>query len=315
MIQYIQDISIIFISIILEAFPFIMLGVIISAIIQEYVSDDFIPKVMPKNPILGALVGVVMGCLIPVCDCAVIPVARRLIKKGIPLNVGVTFMLASPIINPIVIIATIYSFGATIPSMVIYRSLLGMAIAIVIGLIISMTTKKNEIFLNEKVTFRKKHIHTHSCSCECGQVDNNELSQTNKNRIGNRLIRIIEHSKDEFFEITKYLIIGCLIASCAQVLIPREVLISINGNGIIPVVILMLFAYLISLCSTSDSFVAKTFTSHFSNNSILAFLLLGPMIDIKNTIVLLGNYNKKFVIKLISLIFIFIFIVSLIVSI
>lgn len=310
MIQSIQDISIIFISIILEAFPFIMLGVIISAIIQEYVSDDFIPKVMPKNPVLGALVGVLMGLVIPVCDCAVIPISRRLIKKGIPLNVGVTFMLASPIINPIVIIATIYSFGATIPNMVIYRSLLGVAIAIVIGLIISMTTKKNEVFLKENTTFKKKHTHSHSCSC--GQADNNEL---NRNKIGNRIIRIIGHSKDEFFEIIKYLIIGCLIASSAQVLIPRDILNSFSGNGIVPIFILMLFAYLISLCSTSDSFVAKTFTSHFSHNSILAFLLLGPMIDVKNTIVLLGNYNKKFVIKLISLIFIFVFIISLIVTI
>ena len=309
MIQYIQDISIIFISIILEAFPFIMLGVIISAIIQEYVSDDFIPKIMPKNPILGALVGILMGLLIPVCDCAVIPISRRLIKKGIPLNVGVTFLLASPIINPIVIIATIYSFGATIPSMVIYRSLLGIAIAIVIGLIIGVTTKENEIFL--KKTYKKKHVHACNCGCENDQTQD----ILNKNSICNRLIRILEHSKNEFFEIIKYLIIGSIIASTAQVLISKEVLNSFSGNGVVPIVVLMLFAYLISLCSTSDSFVAKTFTNHFSHNSILAFLLLGPMIDIKNTIVLLGNYNKKFVIKLISLIFIFIFIVSLIVNI
>lgn len=313
MIQYIQDISIIFTSIILEAFPFIMLGVVISAIIQEFVPDDFIPKIMPKNPILGAFVGVFMGLLIPVCDCAVIPISRRLIKKGIPLNVGITFMLSSPIINPIVIIATIYSFGATIPSMVIYRSALGIAIAIIIGLIIGITTKKNEVFLKEQITYKKKISHT--CSCGCEHDENNECSHIKENKIMDRIIRIIEHAKEEFFEIIKYLIIGSLIASSAQVLIPREILNSFSGNGVVPIIILMLFAYLISLCSTSDSFVAKTFTTHFSNNSILAFLLLGPMIDIKNTIVLLGNYNKKFVIKLISLIFVFIFIVSLIVNI
>ncbi|MDD2505615.1 MAG: permease, partial [Bacilli bacterium] len=148
--------------------------------------------------------------------------------------------------------------------------------------------------------------------------ENNEsisFQNAEKNKIRNRVLRIVEHSKNEFFEIVKYLIIGALIASAVQVLIPKQILNSFSGNGIVPIVILMIFAYLISLCSTSDSFVAKTFTTHFSNNSILAFLLLGPMIDIKNTIVLLGNYNKKFVAKLISLIFILIFIISLIVNI
>lgn len=106
-----------------------------------------------------------------------------------------------------------------------------------------------------------------------------------------------------------------MLASLSQVLIPKEVLNSFGGEGVVQIVILMIFAYLISLCSTSDSFVAKAFANQFSNNSILAFLLLGPMIDVKNTIVLLGNYNKKFVIKLISLIFIFVFAFALIIKI
>lgn len=301
--QYIQDISIVFISILFEAFPFIMLGVVVSSIIHEFVPDDFIPKIMPKNPFLGALVGVVMGLFIPVCDCAVIPISRRLMKKGIPLNVGITFMLASPIINPIVIFATIYSFGTIIPEMVIYRSIIGVIIAIIIGLIISIIHKKDEVFLIEESS-----KHSHSCACGCHH-------EHKKKKLSERLLNVVKHSKVEFFEIIKYLIIGSLIASSAQVLIPKEILNSFSGEGVIQIFILMIFAYLISLCSTSDSFVAKAFANQFSNNSILAFLLLGPMIDIKNTIVLLGNYNKKFVIKLIGLIFVFVFAFALIVNI
>lgn len=301
--QYIQDISIVFISILFEAFPFIMLGVVVSSIIHEFVPDDFIPKIMPKNPFLGALVGVVMGLFIPVCDCAVIPISRRLMKKGIPLNVGITFMLASPIINPIVIFATIYSFGTIIPEMVIYRSIIGVIIAIIIGLIISIIHKKDEVFLIEESS-----KHSHSCACGCHH-------EHKKKKLSERILNVVKHSKVEFFEIIKYLIIGSLIASSAQVLIPKEILNSFSGEGVIQIFILMIFAYLISLCSTSDSFVAKAFANQFSNNSILAFLLLGPMIDIKNTIVLLGNYNKKFVIKLIGLIFVFVFAFALIVNI
>ena len=107
--------------------------------------------------------------------------------------------------------------------------------------------------------------------------------------------------------------LGALIASLVQVLLPRNILMLFNNNQVLSIAVLMLFAYLISLCSTSDSFVGKSLLSTFSTTSIMAYLLLGPMIDIKNTIVLFGNYKKSFVITLISLIFIVIFITSLLV--
>lgn len=106
---------------------------------------------------------------------------------------------------------------------------------------------------------------------------------------------------------------GALLASLVQVLLPRNILMVFNNNQVLSIVVLMLFAYLISLCSTSDSFVGKSLLSTFNERSIIAYLLLGPMIDIKNTIVLLGNYIKSFVWTLISLIFIVIFIFSLLV--
>ena len=115
------------------------------------------------------------------------------------------------------------------------------------------------------------------------------------------------------FEVVKYLMFGAMLASLVQVLLPRNVLIMFNDNPAVSVIALMLFAYLISLCSTSDSFVGKSLLSSFPKSAIIGYLLLGPMIDIKNTIVLLGNYNSKFVATLISLIFAIIFIFSLVV--
>ena len=104
--------------------------------------------------------------------------------------------------------------------------------------------------------------------------------------------------------------LGALITSLIQVFIPRSVITTFNNNNVLSIIVLMLFAYLISLCSTSDSFVGKSLLTSFTESSIVAYLLLGPMIDIKNTMVLLGNYKKKFVVTLISLIFIVIFIIS-----
>jgi len=302
MYENIQTFSIVFISILLEAFPFIMLGIIISAIIQELVSDDLIRKIIPRNSFGGAIIGVLMGFLFPVCDCAVIPVARRLIKKGVPLNVAITFMLAGPIINPIVIIATIYSFNSTIPKMFVLRSIIGVLIAVIIGYIMGALAKN---------TNQLKKSNTNSdCECCCSEDNHNEH---NKN-LWQILKGIIHHSRIEFFDIGKYLILGAFVAALAQSFIPRELMLSIGKNPILSVLAMMIFAYVISLCSTADSFVAKTFVGQFTNSSILAFLLLGPMIDIKNTLVLWGNFKSKFVNRLVCFIFVLCFLSVLILN-
>lgn len=303
----IQDLSIIFLSILLEAIPFILLGVFVSAIIEEYITSDFFSIIIPKNPILGSIVGVIMGFFVPACDCAVIPISRRLIKKGVPINVAITFMLASPIVNPVVILSTFYAFGSLVPKMILMRTILGIIISIIIGYRVSRDKDEWDVLKNDVKNDPTK------CGCNVCEASDDYLLKGRKLR--HRIVNIFIRANQEFWDICKYLIIGALIASAMQVYIPRDILIYISNNNIISIICLMLFAYLLSLCSTSDSFVAKTFVGQFSNNSILAFLLLGPMIDIKNTIVLFGNYKPGFIIKLLVNIFIFVFIVALIVKI
>lgn len=311
--QYISDISIIFISIILEAFPMLLLGILISSIVEEFVSDEMMARLIPKNRILGALVGVVMGFFIPTCDCAVIPITRRLIKKKVPVNVAITFMLSSPIINPVVIFTTLYSFSTNIPKMTIFRAIVGVIIAIIIGAIMSFTTKEDQVLKDDK------NVDDDMSDKDCDSCENCEIhSHSEKNEkvsVFEHIHNILSDCKEEFWDVSKYLIVGSVIASTVQVVLPKTVLYNFTSNKIISTLVLMAFAYVISLCSTSDSFVAKTFVGNFSNNSILAFLLVGPMIDIKNTAMLLGNFKKKFVVKLISLIFICVFIISMVLKI
>ena len=109
----IKDISIIFISIFLESLPFLLLGSLISAIIECFISDEKMASLIPKNVFLGSIVGVFLGLFLPACDCAVIPIGKRLIKKKVPLNVAISFMLSSPIINPVVLLSTYYAFYNT----------------------------------------------------------------------------------------------------------------------------------------------------------------------------------------------------------
>ena len=290
----IKDISIIFISIFFESLPFLLLGSIISSIIETYVSNEQIAKLIPKNKILGSIVGVFLGFFIPACDCAVIPVSKRLLKKKVPVNVAISFMLASPIINPVVLLSTYYAFYKTNPQIFWYRLLLGIVIALIIGIIMGIIFD-NDVTLNNN----------DEC-CHCHHEKQHSFK--------NDFLSIIKHTSYDLFEVVKYLMFGALIASIIQVLLPRDIMTLFNNNQILSIIVLMIFAYLISLCSTSDSFVGKSLLSTFSQSSIIAYLLLGPMIDIKNTFVLLGNYKKSFTFTLIILIFIVVFISSLMVG-
>lgn len=296
-----KDISIIFMSIFFESFPFLLLGALISSIIETFVSNDTMARIIPKNKVLGSIVGICLGFFLPACDCAVIPVAKRLIKKKVPINVAVSFMLASPIINPVVILSTYHAFYKTNPDIFWLRLMLGILISLVIGIILGILFNKKDVIINNEDS-DECCCHEHDeCDCDCEEHKNYFLS-------------IINHTALDLFEVVKYLMFGALIASIIQVALPRNILVMFNNNHILSVIALMLFAYLVSLCSTSDSFVGKSLLSSFSKSSIIAYLLLGPMIDIKNTIVLFGNYKKSFVFSLISLIFICIFIVSMVVG-
>ena len=293
----IKNVATIFMSIFFESLPFLLLGSLISAIIETFVSNERMAKLIPKNKFLGSIVGVFLGFFLPACDCAVIPVSKRLLKKKVPINVAISFMLASPIINPVVMLSTYYAFYKTDPKIFWFRLLFGIVVALVIGTIMGIIFGKEDVTTNNS---------DKECACEHCDHDHDHHHE-------NKLASIIKHTALDLFDVVKYLMFGALIASLMQVLIPRSIITTFNNNNVLSIIVLMLFAYLISLCSTSDSFVGKSLLSSFTESSIVAYLLLGPMIDIKNTMVLLGNYKKKFVVTLISLIFLIIFIISVLV--
>lgn len=293
----IKNVATIFMSIFFESLPFLLLGSFISAIIETFVSNETIAKLIPKNKFLGSIVGVFLGFFLPACDCAVIPVSKRLLKKKVPINVAISFMLASPIINPVVMLSTYYAFYKTDPKIFWFRLLFGIVVSLVIGTIMGIIFGKEDVTTNNS---------DKECACEHCDHDHDHHHE-------NKFASIFKHTALDLFDVVKYLMLGALITSLIQVFIPRSVITTFNNSNVLSIIVLMLFAYLISLCSTSDSFVGKSLLTSFTESSIVAYLLLGPMIDIKNTMVLLGNYKKKFVVTLISLIFIVIFIISVLV--
>lgn len=314
-----RDIAIYFTTIMLEAIPFLLLGALISAIIEEFVSEERISKMIPKNRVLGSLVGIFLGLFIPACDCAVIPIAMRLKKKKVPTNVIVSFMLASPIISPVVLLSTFFAFGETekmllfgfeMPKLFVYRTIFGVLVALVVGIILDIICKdavlKEETYEHYHHHHDHEHIHTcnhhhEGCSCSHHEKETGPLG---------RVKNIINIMYGDFMGIISYMVVGALLAATMQILLPISNIGGIVQNKYISTFIMMLLAFALSLCSTSDAFIARTFMNSLSKNSILAFILLGPMIDIKNTVLLNRSFNKKFVIVLIASIFITVYLIS-----
>ena len=314
-----RDIAIYFTTIMLEAIPFLLLGALISAIIEEFVSEERISKMIPKNRVLGSLVGIFLGLFIPACDCAVIPIAMRLKKKKVPTNVIVSFMLASPIISPVVLLSTFFAFGETekmllfgleMPKLFVYRTIFGILVALVVGIILDIICKdavlKEEIYEHHHHHHDHEHIHTcnhqhEGCSCSNHEKETGPIG---------RVKNIINIMYGDFMGIISYMAVGALLAATMQILLPISNIGGIVQNKYISTFIMMLLAFALSLCSTSDAFIARTFMNSLSKNSILAFILLGPMIDIKNTILLNKSFNKKFVIVLVASIFITVYLIS-----
>ncbi|PKG23529.1 permease [Niallia nealsonii] len=284
--QTLLQMNTIFISIVIEALPFILIGVIISGIIQIFVSDEMIAKFIPKNTFLSILLASFLGSIIPACECGIVPITRRLILKGVPLPAAVAFMMTGPIINPVVLFSTFLAFGNSW-SMVFYRGGLALIVSMIVGFILKLTIKDSPL-------------------------KNNHHHPVHYRSIKERISAMLEHSINEFFSVSKYLVIGSLLAAIVQTYVKTSTLVAIGNGPISSHVVMMGLAYVLSLCSQADAFVAASFRSSFSTSSLLAFLVFGPMLDIKNTFMLLSTFKSKFVLFLCTIITITVLVVTLV---
>ena len=440
----------ILISILLEAIPFVLIGVVLAALLQMFVSEQTVRKWMPKHPVLGILFGTALGMLFPICECGMIPVIRRLLQKGMPVYIAIVFVISGPILNPVVFFSTYMAFRAQ-PEMAYARMGLAFLVAVVIGWIILRTVKKSPLkhsldqmalavspigvptfqestvaphepaqpphvtiaarsedhdedwhvigdsvasvrevdgaeertlTLNEHLagldenTFEEEQVIEESMPqvetvaetelvAETETVAETQVEVTESERdalIGwsastkmeksywdvitsrmqhtaayakrffskqkwdvarSRFLRfdwskrgseLFTHASLEFFEMGKYLVLGCLITATVHTFVSRDILVSIGDGAVGSHLFMMAFAYILSICSTSDAFVASSFAMTFSGGSLLAFLVFGPMLDLKTTLMMLAVFRAKFVFFLMLLITVTVFIGSLIVG-
>ncbi|MFE3892684.1 permease [Priestia sp. YIM B13446] len=277
----------IFISILIEALPFILLGVIISGIIQVFVTDEMMAKAIPKNKFGAIVLASVIGALFPACECGIVPITRRLMAKGVPLYAAIPFMLTGPIINPVVLFATFVAFGNDWKIM-IERGVVAFLVSLIVGLILAFQFKTPQV---------KNEIHVHTASKKMSE------------KIGDAL----KHTIDEFFSVGKFVIIGGLIAATMQTYVKTSTLMALGHGVVSSNVVMMGLSYILSLCSSADAFIASSFRSTFNDSAIIAFLVFGPMFDIKNTLMMLSQFKTKFVFSLFVYVFILVLVLSLLI--
>jgi uncharacterized membrane protein YraQ (UPF0718 family) len=278
----------IFLGIFIEAAPFLLFGTLASGIVEEFFSQDQLRRLIPRNPLLGALTGGLMGFFFPVCECGVVPLTRRFFKKGLSPSVGVAFLLASPVLNPIVIASTYAAYGWG--PMLWLRIGLSLAIAISVGLIFSV--QKYPWWLLQPSAI---------APIMGGSQDAPGQASSPKDALATRLRRVFQLAADEFFEMGRFLIIGAMLAALMQTFIPQSSLLALGSGPFSSIIIMILLAVILSICSTVDAFVSLAFVGTFFNGSILAFLVFGPMVDIKSTLMFLQVFRKKTVVYLIAL--------------
>lgn len=270
----------IFLGIFIEAVPFLLAGSIVSGFIAVYVSQEMIERYVPRQPVLASLAGASMGLLFPVCECGVVPVTRRLYGKGLSMSVGVAFLLAAPVINPVVIVSTWAAFGWG--PVLLGRIGFSLLIAFVVGLLFN-SGKPTAVLLPE---VRQSHAHGHGSS----------HSATNRG-----VSRAFNTAGDDFIDMARYLIIGSMMAAAMQTLVPREALLAVGQGPLVSVIVMQVLAFVLSVCSTVDAFLALAFAGTFTTGSILAFLTFGPMVDIKSSLMFLGVFQRRIVLYLIVL--------------
>ncbi len=327
-----------FLSLLVEAIPFLLLGVLFSGLLQFFVDERRLVTILPKNPLLGALVGSCIGFLFPVCECGNVPVARRLLTQGVPISVAIGFLLAAPVANPIVIWSTWIVFRAQ-PEMVLYRVGFSLLIATIVAWIFSF--QKDIVPLLQPsvanvLSRREERLQSQGGSTSTGspllQSGTYFLGQSAKPLITDpmelqaameasitkpanyRFRLLLETMIQEMRELGGVLVLGSLLAAIIQVFLPRTAILGLGQDSVTSILAMMTLAALLSVCSTVDSIFAASFAASFSTGSLVSFLVFGPMIDLKGIGLMLSIFKPRAVFYLFALSGLLVFLVSLLIN-
>jgi uncharacterized protein len=269
----VQTFLLIFSSIVIEALPFILVGALASAAIAVFMPERAFGSIARLPLALQLPTAALGGFAFPVCECGSVPVARRLIARGVHPSAGVTFMLASPVINPVVLASTWVAYGGHLRGgeMVAGRASLGLLAAAAAGLAIGRRSGAD--LLRPRATQHAEYEH------------------------GPGSAAFSSHLVSDFLFMGKFIVLGAAVSALVQATVPQSLIAKLGGTPVLAALSLMAVAYVLSLCSEADAFIAASFTS-FSPGAQLAFLVLGPIADMKLSVLYGATFRGWFVPRL-----------------
>jgi uncharacterized membrane protein YraQ (UPF0718 family) len=292
-----------FMSIVYEALPFVIIGAVISGVLEELLPQQLFARMIPKNRTLAIAGSALLGLIFPMCECGIVPVMRRLLGKGLPLGCAVAYMLAAPVINPIVIASTWAAFsgdrsaidGLTSAQMVALRCGLSFITAFTVGSII------NRIAARGLDTLVKVQVKVTSLNLVDGVEIKRPLSQ--------RLANIAQVALHDFIDITCFLILGAMLAAVLQTYDLVNRVNVLFGNPFSATITMMAIAVLLCLCSEADAFVAANMLQ-VPLAGKLGFLVLGPMFDLKLLFMYTRVFKPRLILTIMLLLWVIIFTLS-----
>jgi uncharacterized membrane protein YraQ (UPF0718 family) len=273
---WMQTYFIIFGGLLIQALPFVLLGALASALIEVFVPVGTLEKIaLLPRPLQLPAAGLA-GVAFPICECGSVPVARRLAQRGLTPSAAVTFMLAAPILNPIVVASTVFAYRGrtTLWTMVLGRFGLGLLVAIAVGWVLGGRST------DDLLRRRADDDHGHHVVA--------------LGRPEPRWRTLFVHLGNDFLFMGRYLLLGATVAALVQTFLPAPVLSGVAGTAVLDLLVMMGLAFVLSLCSESDAFVAASFVQ-FGPAAQLSFLVFGPMMDMKLFALYSGTFRRGFV--------------------
>jgi uncharacterized membrane protein YraQ (UPF0718 family) len=259
-----QTWSTIFVAIVVQSVPFLVVGVLLSAVISILLSERVLSAVVPKNPVLGVPVAGIAGIGLPGCECAAVPIAGSLMRRGVAPAVALTFLLAAPAVNPAVLVSTAVAFPGQ-HMMVVARFVASLATAVLVGW--WCLSRGARLPMLRKGPAYDEHASARG-----------------------RFVATLRH---DFLHASGFLVIGAMLAAAVNTFVPRSVVDTVAGQAILGIATMAAFAFVIALCSESDAFVAASFTA-FSDTAKLVFLVVGPAMDVKLAAMEAGQFGGAF---------------------
>jgi uncharacterized protein len=285
-VTYVKDYIIDFTSILYEAMPFIVLGAVIAGILEEFLPQRLITRLLPRSRTLAVMIGGLLGLIFPMCECGIIPVMRRLIRKGLPLSCCVAYILAGPIINFVVLLSTFvaftpsagfkqtgpYSYQISATWMMVLRAGVGYIVAVTTALIVDRLYQKHGNALLTPLATPPP---------EAAKEEEQDEKEEARRPFFQRLSNVCETALHDFIDITVFLCLGALLAATIKLWLTHDMIATLSEkHAVLTILLMMAVAVALCLCSEADAFVAASFTKMVPSAK-LAFLVLGPMLDFK----------------------------------